>query len=153
MTAVRCLTSDFQWLGQGRARDQVRFPGHGESAGLDLADLAPAEERHIVRRLVNGSFDEWAASAARVGYCSNPIRIRGSSTTYDRATGEQLERFATADEAFGVLHLRCGHRRADVCPSCSRVYAADTFHLIRCGLMGGQGVPESVADNPWSLRP
>ena len=80
--------------GQDRAGDQVRFPGHGESAGLDLADLTPAEERHIVRRLANGSFDDWASSAARVGYCAHPIRIRGSSTTYDRHTGEQLERFS-----------------------------------------------------------
>ena len=44
--------------------------------------------------------------------------------------------------------MRCGNRRADRCPSCSRLYAADTFHLIRAGVAGGKGVPEPVADNP-----
>lgn len=125
-----------------------RFPGHGDGAGLELEDLSAAEERHIVRRLANGSFDAWAGTAARVGYCTNPIRVRGTSTTFDRDTGQPLQTYSTLDEAFGVLHLRCGNRRADVCPSCSRVYAADTFHLIRCGLTGGKGVPDTVADNP-----
>jgi hypothetical protein len=44
--------------------------------------------------------------------------------------------------------VRCGNRRADRCPSCSRLYAADTFHLIRAGVAGGKGVPAAVADNP-----
>lgn len=128
-------------------RGRERFPGHGDGAGLELGELSTAEERTIVRRLTNGSFDAWASAAARVGYCTNPIRVRGSSTSFDRDTGQPLQTFNTLDEAFGVLHLRCGNRRADVCPSCSRVYAADTFHLIRCGLTGGKGVPDTVADN------
>lgn len=35
-----------------------------------------------------------------------------------------------------------------MCPSCSRVYAADMFHLIRAGVSGGKGVPATVSENP-----
>ena len=48
-------------------RGRERFPGHGDDAGLELNDLSPAEERHIVSRLTNGSFDACASTAARVG--------------------------------------------------------------------------------------
>ncbi len=42
----------------------------------------------------------------------------------------------------------CGNRRASRCPSCSRVYAADTYHLIKAGLSGGKAVPETVRTHP-----
>ena len=125
-----------------------RFAGYGEDAGLELPDLGPAVEREIIQRLTSRTFDDWAEAAARVGYCSRPIRVRGSSTTIDSQTGEVLSTYDSSREPFGVLHLRCGDRRADRCPSCSRVYAADTFHLIRSGVAGGKGVPTTVARNP-----
>lgn len=34
------------------------------------------------------------------------------------------------------------------CPACSRVYAADTFHLIRSGVAGGKTVPATVGAHP-----
>lgn len=124
------------------------FPGFGEAAGLAFPDLSASEEREIVSRLVTGTFENWASSAARVGYCANPVRIRGESTTFDKASGEATGHFSSDTEPLGALHLRCGNRRASKCPSCSRLYAADTFHLIRCGVVGGKGVPEQVVDNP-----
>ena len=124
------------------------FPGFGEAAGLEFPELSPSEERDIVNRLASGTFEDWASSASRVGYCANPVRIRGESTTFDKATGEATGHFSSDSEPLGALHLRCGNRRASKCPSCSRLYAADTFHLIRCGVVGGKGVPEQVVDNP-----
>ena len=47
-----------------------------------------------------------------------------------------------------MTFVRCGNRRTSECPSCSRIYAADTFHLIRSGVVGGKTVPEHVAANP-----
>ncbi len=35
-----------------------------------------------------------------------------------------------------------------MCPSCSRLHAGDTYHLIHAGIAGGKTVPETVADNP-----
>jgi hypothetical protein len=115
---------------------------------LDLTGFDASVRAEITARLVSSRFDAWSRAAARVGYCARPIRLRGHSTTVDAQTGEVLSSFATDDEELGVLHVRCGNRRASDCPSCSRVYAADTFHLIRTGVTGGKGVPEHVSDNP-----
>ena len=83
-----------------------------------------------------------------MGFCANPIRLVGRSETFDTATGELVRSYGSADEALGVTFTRCGNRRADKCESCSRLYAADTFQLIRAGIAGGKTVPETVADNP-----
>jgi hypothetical protein len=47
-----------------------------------------------------------------------------------------------------VLRLACKTRRASRCPACAETYRADTYHLIRAGLVGGKGVPETVSDHP-----
>jgi len=124
------------------------FPGFGEDAPLDLTHLTPTAEAGIINRLRDGSLDAWADTAARVGYCARPIRLIGSSSTVDAATGEILGTFTSNETPLGVLHRPCGNRRADVCPSCSRTYARDTFAMINAGLVGGKTVPQSVADNP-----
>lgn len=76
------------------------------------------------------------------------MRLHGSSTTIDTNSGEVVGSFASKDAPLGVLYRRCGNRRDHVCPSCSRLYARDTFELIRAGVQGGKQVPEQVADNP-----
>ena len=48
----------------------------------------------------------------------------------------------------GVLPIACKTRRASRCPPCAEVYSADTYQLIRAGLSGGKGVPETVATHP-----
>lgn len=115
-------------------------------AGLPGSDALTHAQ--VMARLRSADLDEWATTAAKVGFCSNPVRLVGSSVTLHHTTGEVIRQFASADEPGGVTFVRCGNRRADRCPSCSRLYAADTFHLIRAGVAGGKGVPESVADNP-----
>jgi hypothetical protein len=125
-----------------------RFAGFGEDAGLNLPALSARTNAEVLARLLSSDFDEWSTAAAKVGHCARPIRLHGSSTTVDRVSGEVLSTYSTATEPLGVLHVRCGNRRASECPSCSRVYAADTFHLIRSGVVGGKGVPETIIDNP-----
>lgn len=113
---------------------------------IDAVDDAT---RAQIRRLVGSpDFDSWAHAAARVTHCARPIRLRGESVTLSKDTGEALSTYSSESEPTGTLHVRCGNRRADVCPSCSRTYAADTFHMIRCGVTGGKGVPETVAEHP-----
>ncbi|MBA2560045.1 MAG: hypothetical protein H0V07_09190, partial [Propionibacteriales bacterium] len=122
------------------------FPGAG-AASLDLTPTAQARTE-IGELLVSRDFDGWSEALSRVENCAHPIRLHGSSETVDRATGEIVSSYASSREPFGVTHIRCGNRRASECPSCSRLYAADMFHLIRAGVSGGKTVPESVADNP-----
>ena len=47
-----------------------------------------------------------------------------------------------------MLHVACGNRRETRCPACSAVYKRDARQLVRAGLTGGKGVPESVAAHP-----
>ncbi|MFI2102925.1 replication initiator [Isoptericola sp. NPDC019693] len=123
------------------------FPGFGPEAPLDLGDLALADAESIVGRLADGTMPALAATLAKVGNCAHPVRLVGSSDTVDTRTGE-LSTFRSADEPMGMLFKPCGNRREEVCPSCSRIYARDTFELISTGLHGGKGVPTEVRSNP-----
>ena len=48
----------------------------------------------------------------------------------------------------GAIYKACGNRRASVCPSCARTYQRDAYQLLRAGLVGGKGVPDTVARHP-----
>lgn len=98
--------------------------------------------------MTSADFDAWSQALARVGNCAHPIRLRGHSETIDTAAGEIRSSYSSEDAPLGVTHVRCGNRRASECPSCSRLYAADMFQLIRAGVAGGKAVPASVAENP-----
>ncbi len=74
---------------------------------------------------------------ARAGYCRHPIRIYGE--TVDVATGE----IRPSD-----LRIPCKDRRAAICPSCAYLYKADAWILASTGLIGGKGLPGSVATHP-----
>jgi hypothetical protein len=81
----------------------------------------------------------------RVRGCSRPVRLVGSTVRINRATGEVIDRYSSAQELDGVTWVRCGDRRAARCESCSREYKGDAWHLLSAGLVGGKGAPESVS--------
>ncbi|HWB38124.1 MAG TPA: replication initiator, partial [Rugosimonospora sp.] len=54
----------------------------------------------------------------------------------------------TASMPDGLIYKACGNRRASVCPACARTYQRDAFQLLRAGLVGGKGVPATVATHP-----
>ncbi|QSY52579.1 plasmid replication initiator protein [Streptomyces griseocarneus] len=100
-------------------------------------------------RLANDPlFPRWLEQVAATGGCAHPIHLSGHTTTYDAATGEILHHYSTRDEPGERLLVRCRNRRASVCPSCSRLHAGDTYHLVRAGLTGGKGVPATVQEHP-----
>lgn len=84
----------------------------------------------------------------RVTGCANPVRLRGSTMLVDTTTGEAHTRYASDQELDGYTYVRCGNRRASVCPSCSHEYKGDAWHLLMCGLGGGRGIPADVAQRP-----
>ncbi|GAA2722048.1 replication initiator [Cellulomonas aerilata] len=124
------------------------FPGYTEDEGLDLGHLSATAVGAIVQRIADGSAALFADVAASVGYCSKPVRLVGSSHTVDGRTGEIVGSFSSDGAPLGVVYRPCGNRRADVCAACSRVYARDTFAMVRAGLLGGKTVPQEVASNP-----
>jgi len=102
----------------------------------------------LLERAAPDDYQQWLGTALAAGGCVRPIRLRGTSRDIDAATGEILSAFDTDDNPDKVIYLPCGDRRASVCPPCAETYRADTYQLIRAGLAGGKGVPESVATHP-----
>jgi Replication initiator protein, pSAM2 len=80
--------------------------------------------------------------------CSRPVRLVGSTTKLNRATGEVVSFYSSAQELDGITLVRCGDRRAARCESCSREYKGDAWHLLAAGLVGGKGAPETVSAHP-----
>jgi len=89
-----------------------------------------------------------AGGVRQAGRCIQPVLLRGRVDHIDGATGELLHRYSTVHEPGGVLPVACKTRRASRCPPCAEVYSADTYQLIRAGLSGGKGVPDTVATHP-----
>jgi hypothetical protein len=103
-------------------------PEHGSGA------MATADDETITW----ADLKTWERQLAHTGACSRPVRLRGVSAI-DLASGEV---------AGGVIHVACGNRRETACPSCSAIYKGDARQLVRAGLSGGKGVPESVSAHP-----
>ncbi len=109
--------------------------------------------------MTEADFTAWEHQIKTAGGCSHPIRLSGKVTAVDLATGQAAEVYKTwADVPYNdagdtyrqdsPLHVACGNRREAVCPACSAVYKRDARQVVRSGLVGGKGVPESVADHP-----
>lgn len=98
-----------------------------------LAPGSPAIEQAI-RRATSPGYESWWTRCASVGFCANPVH----ASAYDPDTRRRI-----------AVMIRCGNRRAAICPSCSELYAADTWQLVHAGTAGGHhGMPESTADLP-----
>jgi len=83
--------------------------------------------------------------------CTHPIRLVGTSYTVERTGPDSariLDARPTEDMPDGVIYKPCGNRRAAVCPSCAQTYRRDAFEVVRTGLVGGKGVPATVAKHP-----
>ncbi|MFE2418220.1 replication initiator [Streptomyces hokutonensis] len=107
----------------------------------------PKNVAALLTRAVEPEFTAWRRNIVSLAGCSNPIHLVGGATVVDTTTGESLFSYAS-DVYGGRLLTACGNRRASVCPSCSRLYRADTYQLIRAGLVGGKNVTESVSGHP-----
>jgi hypothetical protein len=87
----------------------------------------------MMRRACSSGFDTWWRRAGSVGFCANPIQLTGT-------------------DEFGrerIVWVRCNNRRATVCPSCSDLYARDTWQLVAAGTTGGRhNITPAVADRP-----
>jgi hypothetical protein len=108
------------------------------SEDFDIESL-PRWVSQIAEKAAEPGFERWRQMVEGAGGCTAPIRLVGSSATIDAETGEVLDTYSTQDEPTEYLLVACGNRRASRCEPCARVYADDTFHLIRSGLIWGAG--------------
>ncbi|MEV4558298.1 replication initiator [Kitasatospora sp. NPDC049285] len=80
--------------------------------------------------------------------CTSPIRLAGWRTEVNETTGQVLHHLESSQLPAGDLLVRCGNRRTTRCASCAETYRRDTYHLITAGLVGGKGIPDTVAVHP-----
>lgn len=107
----------------------------------------PKDVSALIDRAGEPGFEAWRRQIIRLGGCANPIHLVGTAMVVDSSTGEALLSYGS-DVYGGRLLTACGNRRATVCPTCARIYQADTYQLIRAGLVGGKTVGEEVSDHP-----
>jgi hypothetical protein len=113
-------------------------------AGASIGSL----DAELLERATRDDYQHWLSTALAAGGCVRPIRLSGTVRDIDTTTGEILRDLDTANLPDQAIYVPCGDRRASVCPPCAETYRADTYQLIRAGLAGGKGVPESVAIHP-----
>jgi hypothetical protein len=102
----------------------------------------------LLDRVSRDDYQRWLTTAAAARGCVRPIRLRGTARDIDPATGEILRVLDSGEMPDGVIYTACGDRRASVCPPCAETYRRDTYQLVRAGLAGGKGIPESVCIHP-----
>jgi hypothetical protein len=128
--------------------------GSGAAACAEPVTVPPWYSRspdiglQAVARVARGDYPEWLAHVKAAAACTRPVRLAGTMTTIEAATGRILAEVTTAGMPDGVIYKPCGNRRESVCPSCSKLYQRDAYHVVRAGLVGGKGVPEQVAHHP-----
>ena len=105
--------------------------------------ISPDMYPDLVDAASQPNFKDWLSMVRSTGGCADPIHLWGHSRSIHAATGEVLN-----ERPPGKLLVACGNRRATRCPSCSETYRADTYQLIRAGLIGGKEVPNTVASLP-----
>jgi hypothetical protein len=86
-------------------------------------------------------FRRWEHEFAADDGCSHPVQLRNRTDMIDLATGELAP-------LYGQVTTACGNRREAVCPSCSAIYKRDARQLVRAGLAGGKGIPETITAHP-----
>jgi hypothetical protein len=99
-------------------------------------------------RVDSPGYHYWLSHVLAAGGCSRPVRLAGHLHTLDPTTGTVVSSRSTETLPDGVIYTPCGDRRASVCPACAEIYRADTYHLVRAGLVGGKGMPDTVAAHP-----
>jgi hypothetical protein len=119
---------------------------------VNYQPLAALDDRVLsgvaARTRTTDALETFNEQGARCGWCAHPIRLIGSVTSVDSASGEVVRTYSTNDEPDGLLLKACGTRRATRCPSCAATYASDARMLVRSGMSGGKGVPDTVSSHP-----
>ncbi|GIG03242.1 replication initiator [Catellatospora citrea] len=92
----------------------------------------------------------WLDHIRAAGGCTRPVRLVGDLYTVHRHgdSATVVGSSSTGAMPDGTIYKACGNRRASLCPSCARTYQADAYQLLRAGLVGGKGIPDTVTAHP-----
>ncbi len=105
----------------------------------------------VTARTTRPDFHRWLVHVRPAAACARPIRLTGDMVTVRRTGPDSAEIVGhrhTESMPDGVIYKACGTRLASVCPSCSKRYQRDAYQIVKTLLVGGKGVPETVAGHP-----
>ncbi|MEU0152952.1 replication initiator [Micromonospora fulviviridis] len=125
-----------------------RASARGVGSNADTIVYGYTAAGSAFERATHPDYFGWLEHVRSAAGCTRPIRLAGQLLTVDASTGRVLEQRHTDGMPDATIYTACGNRRATVCPSCAQTYQRDAFQLLRAGLVGGKGVPESVAAHP-----
>ncbi|MEV7231626.1 replication initiator [Polymorphospora sp. NPDC051019] len=120
--------------------------GVGSNADTPPADYTAAGSALL--RAGQPDYFRWLDHVRAAAGCTRPIRLTGHLFTIETATGRLIDERHTDHLPDAAIYKACGNRRATVCPACAGVYQADAYQLLRAGLVGGKGVPDTVSRHP-----
>jgi hypothetical protein len=104
----------------------------------------------LLERIARDDYDQWLFTALQAGLCAADPAARHCPRHRHRHRRDRLHAGHRGQSGQGdVPAVR--DRRESVCPPCAETYRADTYQLIRSGLAGGKGTPESVAIHPCAF--
>ncbi|GIF04697.1 replication initiator [Actinoplanes siamensis] len=125
----------------------ARGAGSNADAWTPPAPGYTAAGQALTRAAQPGYFD-WLTHIRPAAGCTRPIRLTGTLDTIEATTGRLLDSRHTDQLPDAVIYKACGNRRSTVCPSCAHTYQRDAYQILRAGLIGGKGVPATVARHP-----
>ncbi|WP_067504079.1 replication initiator [Actinoplanes sp. TFC3] len=127
-------------------------PARDAGSNAETAQL-PIAPGHLVAgqalaRASRGNYFDWLSHVQAASGCTRPIRLSGTLDSIEAATGRLLDSRHTDQLPDAAIYKACGTRLASVCPSCARTYQRDAFQILRSFLVGGKGIPATVAKHP-----
>ncbi len=102
----------------------------------------------VLTRASSPDYFGWLAHVSAAAGCTRPIRLTGTLSTVEAATGRLLDTVHTDSMPDAAIYKACGNRRYSVRPSCAATYQADAYQLLRAGIVGGKGIPDTVVLHP-----
>jgi len=137
-------SSTLEITSRSSIRGAVSNAEHNSHAGDSAAGLA-------FRRATHADFDRWLEHVRAAAGCTRPVRLTGDLYTVARtgpASARVLDHRHTDQLPDRAIYKACGTRLAAVCPACARTYQGDAYQILRSMLIGGNGVPATVAAHP-----
>jgi hypothetical protein len=128
--------------------NSARGAGSNAEPGWTPSHAASSAAGQALARASRPDYFGWLAHVQAAAGCTRPIRLSGTLTTVQPSTGRVLDHRHTDQLPDAAIYKACGNRRSSVCPSCAQTYQRDAYQLLRAGLVGGKGVPETVSTHP-----
>jgi replication initiator protein RepSA len=126
----------------------ARGTGSNAATGWTPPAAHSSAAGQALTRASSPDYFDWLSHVQAASGCTRPIRLSGTLDSIEAATGRLLDSRHTDQLPDAAIYKACGTRLASVCPSCARTYQRDAYQILRSFLVGGKGIPATVAKHP-----